>query len=702
MKMPVVESKYMALEGGLDLVTPAVRMPAGRTFDSLNYEPEISGGYRRVSGYERYDGQPSPTDTAKYVTLKAVLTDPVPIGYGVNGVTSGVGGRCLQTIPMDGYTLLILGGTDDATQKYVKGEKLNLHTGVWVGYALEDSKKADDPSDDADYQLLAANDKRNAIAAVPGSGPVRGVFVLNNTVYAFRDSADGATQNLYRADTTGWTQIVYGKEMQFTSGTSEIKAGDTIKNSAGTVSATVAAVLVRTGIWSGAAGDPQAQGTIILGYNTLTGGTFADGDAIYVAGVQRCVCSGGVTDIQRAGGSSYRLEMIKYSFATRTGPQVIYGVDGNNLAFEYNGSNFIPIRTGMANDKPTHVAAHLNYLFLAFGSSIQFSSVNYPYGWSVVLGAGEFSAGDNVTSMTPMIGGNQAPAMAIFTQSKVSVLYGSGQSSFRLQNTVTEIGYSPGTVQPLSGSALGLTARGLQTLAATQSFGDFTFTTISSLIQPLINRMRGVEQCSVILKNKNQYRVYYGDANGTCIVVGLTGDKVTGLMPLEYGKPVRCIWSDTFSDGRERTFFGSDDGFVYEDNKGTSFDGNSIESWIRLAFNHVGSPTMRKRWRRAFIEAAVESFSKVSISYDLGYSNPNVAPPSSYEDRVLVGGAGSYWDQFQWDNFHWDAQSVISPVIPIEGTEKNISLVFYSNRAQDYSHTIQGVTLEYTIRRLER
>lgn len=701
-KMPPVQSSYFACEGGLDLVTPAMTVQPGRTFDSLNYEPEMSGGYRRIDGYERFNGEPSPTDTAKYVVLPALLTRTVPLGYGINGVDSGVGGRLVGLVPKSGYTLMVLAYVDNATQNYQKGEKLLQHDGIEIGYAYADSLQAELPADDADYQFLAAQDVRNDIDAVPGQGPVRGVFMLNDVIYAFRDTVGGAQQKLWKSSPTGWIEVIYGKEIQFDTGTVSFKEGDTIANSGGTVTAVVGAVLVRTGSFN-TGSDPKAKGTIVLAFNSLSGGTFSAGETLYVAGTARCVAATGITDITRFGSPPQKMEIVKYSFGARTGPQVVYGVDGKNLAFEFNGSNFIPIRTrDTGADAPNHVAAHLNYLFLAFGSNIQWSGVGKPYSWDGITGAAEFSAGANVTAMVPMIGGNQAPAMVVTTTEKMSVLYGAGPSTFRLQNSITEIGYAANTVQPISGTAFGLTARGIQTLAATDTFGDFNFTTISLKVQPLINKLRGQEQCSVVLKNKNQYRIYYGDERGTCLVVGVAGDRLTGIMPLEYGRVVRCIWTETFSDGKERTFFGSDDGHVYEDNKGTSFDGEPIESWVRLVFNHQKSPRTRKRWRRAVIEAHVAAFSRVNFTYDLGYGNPDVTPPPLREDAIMVGGTGGYWDQFTWDQFHWDAQTVISPVVHIEGTEKNISLVFYSNRAQDGSHTIQGITLEFTPRRNER
>lgn len=691
----VTKSAYFALSGGLDLVTPALSMPPGRTFDSLNYEPEINGGYRRIDGYERFDGRPSPTDTAKYAVLPVQLTAFLSMNDTITGVTSGKTGKVLQQVHANGNTVLVLGRCDLTSSNFAAGEAIQTSAGIVVGIVQKIASLADFPEQDADYQLLAANDIRGIIQSVPGSGPVRGIFMLNDVVYAFRDHTDGVTQRLYRSSGTGWTLVPYGQEIQFASGSSAINDGDTI--TATDFSATVVKVLVRSGTWN-STGQPQAKGTLIVSNVT---GTLASGSVLQVAGVNRATASTTVTNINRNAGG--KMELVKYSFGAKTGPQVVYGADGVNLAFEFNGASFIPIRTRDTGvDFPTHVACHLNYLFLSFGSNFQWSVVSAPYTWDGTLGAAELAAGATITAMLPMVGGNQAPAMAIFSQERVSMLYGSSSQSFRVQNAISEVGYSAGTVQPVSGTAFGLTARGLQTLAATDTFGDFNFAAISEKIQPLVNKLRGKETASVTLKNKNQYRVYYGDSVGTCIVVGIAGEQVAGLMKLEYGKPVRCIWTETFSNGVERTFFGSDDGYVYEDNKGTSFDGAAIESWVRLVFNHMKSPRLRKRYRRAVIEAQVAAFSKVNFSYDLGYGNPEVTPPPNIDDAIMVGGNGGYWDQLTWDQFHWDAQTVISPVVKIEGTEKNISIIFYSNRAQDGSHTVQGITLDYTERRNER
>lgn len=56
------ETEFFAFEGGLDLMSPALRIPVGMVTSSQNYEPSAAGGYTRIKGYERFDGRPRPSE----------------------------------------------------------------------------------------------------------------------------------------------------------------------------------------------------------------------------------------------------------------------------------------------------------------------------------------------------------------------------------------------------------------------------------------------------------------------------------------------------------------------------------------------------------------------------------------------------------------------------------------------------------------
>lgn len=81
------------LVGGLDLTTPAAKIQPGMVISSKNYEPDDEGGYRRVSGYERFDGLPSPTGASYWIlNFDAGDIATAEVGGNCRGMTSGAVG----------------------------------------------------------------------------------------------------------------------------------------------------------------------------------------------------------------------------------------------------------------------------------------------------------------------------------------------------------------------------------------------------------------------------------------------------------------------------------------------------------------------------------------------------------------------------------------------------------------------------------
>lgn len=687
--MSQVIPNYTPLGGGLDLQTPAIALPAGRCIDAQNYEPETSGGYRRIDGFERFDGQDSPTQESYWV-MPVVITGAVAVGNTITGATSAATAKVLQV----NSTTLVLGdltGTFVSESFQIGGTNRGTCTATTIDGATTQS-------DNSDYKLLAANNQRARILTVPGSGKIRGIWLYKDVWYAFRDNAGGTAGDMYKSTSSGWVKITFGTELQFSSatgGTTPIAVGDTIWNlgAAPTKTATVVAVLTRAGTWG-----TNAVGTLII---TPVTGTWSSAEDIFLGATKKAVSTTAATAITRSpGGTNGIIEFVNYNFTGSTATEKMYGCDGVNLAFQFDGTNYIPIRTGMTTDTPEHITAWKNYLFLSFLGSVQLSAIGNPYAWTVVLGASEIALGTNVTGMIPQTGNTTSSSLAIFSKNRTFVLYGTSAANFQLVPSAQDLGTALFTMQQVGNDAFGLTGRGIQKMVTTLTYGDFSFASISQLIQRFMTAKLGLETASTTLKTKNQYRLYFSD--GTGLAVGLTGNKVNGLMPLNYGtRVVRCMSTGFLSSGVEQTCFGSDDGYIYMDNIGTSFDGDEIESWVRLPFNNIGSPQVRKRFRRAVLEIYVTSYSQVNASYDLGYGNSIVNPSAAYPDQVFNGG-GDYWDRFTWDTFTWDAQIVQTASISFTGTEKNLSLLFYSKRAQDTPHVLQGVTIMYTPQRLER
>ena len=83
-----ISTSYFPLAGGLNLVTPALSIPPGMCIDAQNFMPEITGVYKRVGGYERFDGHASPS-AADYYVFSITLTGTIAVGNTITGASSG-------------------------------------------------------------------------------------------------------------------------------------------------------------------------------------------------------------------------------------------------------------------------------------------------------------------------------------------------------------------------------------------------------------------------------------------------------------------------------------------------------------------------------------------------------------------------------------------------------------------------------------
>jgi hypothetical protein len=86
-----VVTKSFAIKGGLNLVDTPMVIPPGMLLDSTNYELLPRQGVRRVDGFERFDGQASPSEQSYWVMNfdNGDDTSNPPIDSIVEGGTSG-------------------------------------------------------------------------------------------------------------------------------------------------------------------------------------------------------------------------------------------------------------------------------------------------------------------------------------------------------------------------------------------------------------------------------------------------------------------------------------------------------------------------------------------------------------------------------------------------------------------------------------
>lgn len=665
-------------KGGWDQLSPTLALKAGYLRDVLNFECAASGGYSRIAGNERYDGQAKPSDGV-YTTIQvAGFTNTPTTGQTLTGATSGATGVIIAL----GANYIII------TKKvgtYTTGETVQVGaTVIGVSEAVTASISG---SLDAQYLNLAADQYRADIGVVPGSGPIRGVAVFNSVVYAFRDNAGGTAVALYKSTAAGWAAVAFEYEVSFTNANTNVTDGDTLTQ--GAVTATIRRVVVQSGtLLSGV-----NSGRLVI--SVTTGGNLAAGAAT-TTGSGALTLSGAQTAITMAVGG--RFEFVQANFFGQATGLRLYGCDGVNRMFEFDGTYFVPIATGLTTDKPKHITAFQNHLVYSYGSSIFNSGIVDPYNHTSRAGAAEIATGDTVTGFVVQPGGQSSPALAVLCRNNIKLLYGSDATTWQLIDFARGVGARDYSAQLIGGSYF-LDDRGVTSLAASQNFGNFDQSTITNNIRTFINSKRNLVAYSSISRERSQYRLFFSDGYG--LYATIVNGKVVGLSQVKFDVAVYCAAEGELSDGSEALFYGSaTGGYVYQMDKGTSFDGEPITAYITFNWNHSGSPRLLKRYRRASVEMQGDGYSEISFGYSLAYGSSNeIQPnPATYSSSF----SPVNWDSFTWDSFTWDGVSVSPTEVDIAGTGENIQISISS--ALDYlePYTINSVILHYSPRRTLR
>lgn len=697
MKGQQQSTPYFPLGGGLDLITPAIALKPGFVIASTNYEP-YPNGYRRCQGFERFDGRTKPSE-AKYWQLNFQTgTATFAADDTVTGATSGATGVVLAngtilagtTAAGDASGYIGLGAVSGT---FVDGENLQVGgvtRAVADGTAQEETSPDDDTADA--WQLAATADARALIAAVPGSGDVLGVWVYNGSKYAFRNNAGGTAAVMHKASTAGWVAQSLGYTLDFTSGgTYQVAVGDTITGATSSATAVITSVTLTSGDWTT---------SDAVGYFTLASftGTFVAEDLNVGGNLNVATIAAAPVAITLPAGGRY--DFVNHNFYGASQSIRMYGVNGVGKAFEWDGTTFVPIRTGMTTDTPIRIGVHKQHLILGFpGGSVQVSETGTPREWEVVSGAAELAIGDEITDFIPA----NAGAFTILAENSISNLYGSSKADFQLEVLSDESGALAWTADKV-GEPIYMDKRGVRRLSSTAAFGNFNIGTLTQMVKPLLQDLAASNiqpVAAVRVRNKDQYRLFFDDNTGLTIYLG---KKYPEIMTFDLGKKVTCICSAETDDG-EMILFGSTDGFVYELDKGTSFDGSAITYSLRLPFNHQGAPQQLKRWHKVAIECEAIPQATIQVSADFDYGSPyesGVPAVDAPSQSFTVSGGGAIWDQANWNEFYWSSTVEGLAEAYLDGVGRNMSLLIAGSSADEPPHLLQGLTLYYTVRGLQR
>lgn len=639
-----------SLGGGLDLVTAPINVSPGFALAGCNYQPDDKG-YSRIKGYERFDGQPSP---------------------------SSIAGD--ETILIDGD-----------------------------GAALVDG-------DGAALTEFDAEEARLLIAAVPGTGPVRGVWVYGGSVWAFRDFSE-TEGRMYQSTASGWVAVETGWRLNFIQGEVPLREGSIVFGQTSGASGEIRRDVLQNGAWDG-----TASGYLVL-YDVV--GTFEPGE-ILMAESGKAVATTMIAGTIKAGGT-YRF--VNHNFYGSLNFNRMYFVNGQQSAFEFDGTSLCPIETGATGiteevtpitdraaaqitqrdgeviylrdffDKPQHIAEFSNHLFLGYpGGSLFFSSTGEPMEYIAVGGAGEIGVGQELTGLLT----SASTSLVVFCRSQIRFITGTNASTFVMAALSSSAGAFPNTAQLLD-RPIYLDDGGIRGLDTTQAFGDWKIGALSNRVSPLLENIlnRGLRPvASTRVRQRMQYRMFWADGTGLMVYFGRKNPEV---MPFKLGilPTCACAGETDTQSGKERIFLGAEDGFVYEMEAGNSFDGQPVPAFLTLAWHHMRSPRLDKRFFLAEVETDAPETVSIGVNFGIEYRRPDQAQGVEFNFDVDAGtmmqnAIGDYGD------FDWTEPEMGRLKSHISGIGTNIAVTLRSNTTHEAPHTFTAMTINFSPRRARR
>lgn len=688
---------HYAFNGGLNLEDPPDIVQPGQLLGCQNYEPGMRGGYRRWDGYERFDGQSSPTNSP-YVSITVGEAYEPDVGTVVTESDSGATGVVCY-VDTDNNVLVLV----NVTGHFVgKGSTLTSSYGttVTVGAPFQSSGQTVQLTTLYTWQkYLYFQSFIGPVGGAASSGPVLGVNPYLANVYAFRNNSAGTAADMWQSSGAGWVKIALGIKVRFDTGiySSSMQApdeGTVLTGATSGATMTIKRINAATGTWgTDAAGyfiTSAITGTPVAG-ELLKNGTTTY--MTYLSNEQQVLPPDGFYKFRNFNFNA--VEDPANGFR-------MYGINGVGNGFEYDAitDTFVLIETGMSPDIPTNLAVHSSYLFFSFkGGSLQNSGYQLPLNWSVVFGANERSVGEDVTFLREDI----SDTLLIGTRRRVWVLTGISTELFQIKV------YSPncGSIENTDenpGQIMFMEDRGFTTAKASAQYGNFAAASLSDLILSLVNQLMADDTPvgAVTTRKKNLYRLMFTSGFVLCLGMNAAG-QFSGWTTGSVATTPSGFWggftqSVTTGPQVERSFMGGANGYVYEMDTGTSFDGAAIQHFLRLAYFNSRMPSTFKRYRRLQVDLSPEGPMSISMSvdYDFGNRAGQVNQPASF------AGNGGFWDVALWDRFIWDAAQYSQAIMKIEGEGYNVGLFFAGNSATDAPATIYGASLQWSQRIINR
>ena len=297
-------------------------------------------------------------------------------------------------------------------------------------------------------------------------------------------------------------------------------------------------------------------------------------------------------------------------------------------------------------------------------------------------------------------------SLFVFGKDRIKRLSGNDSSDFVLSEVANNTGcIATDSVIEIGGDILFLAADGVRPIQGTARIGDVELQTVSKPIQQILRDLPNNFDLSllnsVVIRNKSQFRYFFptetvnsADAQG--IIGGLRfADNRVGW---EFGELLGIrsfVATSGLINNVERVLHGDIDGNVFEQESGTSFNGEDVIAVYATPFFYFDNTEKRKNFHKLSVFTRPEGSSTFNLAVYYDWDDPNKFNPGSYT-LSTVGALLRYFTTGGTFGSTFTFGGSSSPVLEqnLQGSGRAVGFVIASI-SQDAPYSIQGWGITY-------
>ena len=648
-------------EGGLILNRSNFIMQPGEALQLENFEPDISGGYRRINGFRKYVNAVVPQTSSSSESLLMIANfDNKVIAARGEKIFSSASAELSIAIAAD--TSMTGSGTITvpSTLGFSSSGTLQINSEIFT-YTGKTSTTFTGVTR-AVSSTAAAHSKLDVVSE---SWTVRDTGRTSAAKYHFERYNFDGNEKIICVDGVN-APVIFNTSMAAADVSSSL-AGS------GKITSLGAAIASNTNM----AGSGTITVSSTAGFINPSSGTHSIliGSEIFTYTGLSDTTFTGVT--RAAAGSTAADHAIGDSVSDLFPP----AVTGAKIVTAFKEHMFY---AGMSNT-PQEIVF-----------SLPFDEDNF----SVALGAGSISVDDTVVALKVF-----RDSLFIFCQNRIFKLTGSSQADFSISAVTRNIGcINSFTVQEFAGDLIFLGPDGLRTVAATARIGDTELGTISKNIQTVFdeNIKDAGSFDSVVIPDKTQYRIFFTkDGQGQTLSKGAICVLKKEAFEFSETRGIQVACTDTFVEsGDVIVLHGDTTGFIQRQESGNDFDGTAILGRYRSPDMSFGDSGIRKHMQRVIINYKPEA--DIDADLILRYDNEDTdsARPANYPlDTANVAaqyGSATYSTQGSATQFVYGGPT--QPLVrqPVEGSGFSVALKV-EDGGTTAPYSLKGFQLEYQL-----